>query len=86
MHPAQIQAALKMRESSQAEVARACNVTRTTVNAVVSGRSRSARIERRIALTTGLPLNVLWPQWYGESPRRLPLSPAAVLAAVQAVA
>lgn len=74
MHPAQIHAALKMRELSQAEVARMCDVTRATVHQVIHGRSRSARIERRIAAATGLPLAVLWPQWHGDaaSTRRRP--------------
>lgn len=86
MHPAQIKAAIAMRDYTQSKIAAETKVEPNSVSAVIHGRSRSARIERRIALVTGLPLHVLWPQWYGDSPRRSLPSPAAVLAAVQAVA
>jgi lambda repressor-like predicted transcriptional regulator len=66
MHPAEIQAALKIRGYSQASVARDCGVEPTTVGAVVNGRSRSQRVEARIAELTGLPLERLWPLWHGD--------------------
>ena len=65
MHPAQIQAELKMRGITQAEVARQCgHVSPTTVYQVVHGRGRSKRIEMRIAAITGRTLTELWPAWY----------------------
>lgn len=65
MHPAHIKAALEIQDYSQTQVARDCGVERTTVGAVIHGRSRSRRIEMRIAAITQLPLAELWPQWYG---------------------
>lgn len=70
MHPAEIQAALKIRGYSQSDVARDCGIERTTVGAVVNGRSRSQRVEARIAAITGIPLEKLWPQWHGDPAHR----------------
>lgn len=81
MHPAQIQAALKMRGITQTEVADQCDrVSPTAVYQVIQGRSRSKRIEMRIAALTGMTLAELWPQWYGPQAvrRRVSLSPAKV--------
>ena len=83
MHPAQIQAALKMRGITQTEVADQCDgVTPTAVYQVIQGKSRSKRIEMRIAAITGMTLAELWPQWHGPQAnrQRLSLSPAKVAA------
>ncbi|MGN6229164.1 MAG: helix-turn-helix domain-containing protein [Dyella sp.] len=67
MHPAQIQAALKMADQPtlQADVARQCDVVPTVVHDVIHGNRRSRKVELRIASITRLPLAELWPQWYG---------------------
>lgn len=67
MHPAMIQAALKVRGISQVEIARRCNVTHASVYQVIQGRSRSANIEECISDLTGLTLAELWPQWHGKA-------------------
>lgn len=88
MHPAQIQAALKMSCYTQADIARECGVSRPTVHAVISGRGRSRQIERRIAAVTGLPLARLWPDWHGpqaEQVRRRRMSGPAIDAALRAL-
>lgn len=73
MHPAQIQAALKMRGVTQAQIAKTTGereLSKTAVYQVIQGRSRSKRIEMRIAEITGLRLADLWPQWYGPKASR----------------
>jgi lambda repressor-like predicted transcriptional regulator len=67
MHPAMIQAALKVRSVSQADIARRCRVTHTGVYQVIQGRARSSKIEECIAELTGLTLAELWPQWHGKA-------------------
>jgi lambda repressor-like predicted transcriptional regulator len=85
MHPAQIQAAIRMREYTQAKIAQECGVEPNTVSAVIHSRSRSKQVERRIANVTGLPLSELWPAWHGPADqrrsRRVPVS--AMAAAVR---
>jgi len=66
MHPAQIKALLTIAGHKQKDVADELGVTPTSVNAVISGRSRSKQVEEWIAAATGRPLLELWPQWYGE--------------------
>ncbi len=65
MHPADITAALKRLNCTQADVARLIGTARSNVSAVVSGRSRSRPAEEKISELTGIPLAELWPQWYG---------------------
>lgn len=66
MHPALIQAALKMQGVTQADIAAQCGrVSATAVYQVIQGNSRSKRIEMRIAAVTKLPLAELWPDWHG---------------------
>lgn len=66
MHPAEIQAALKIRGINQSEIARYAGVSRNTVSSVVNGRSRSQQIEQRISELLGIPVEDLWPHWYGS--------------------
>lgn len=83
MHPAQIKAAIAMREYTQARIADECGVEPNTVSAVIHSRSRSKQIENRIALLTGLPLERLWPNWYGQKhARRRAMSTAAIAEAL----
>lgn len=63
---------LALRDMTQADIASQCGVEPTTVGAVIHGRSRSKKVELRIAIITRLPLAELWPQWHGPNakPRR----------------
>lgn len=71
MHPAMIQAALKMQGFTQRRVASDCGgISAVAVNHVINGASRSANVEKRIAAITGLSLAVLWPQWHGPNAKR----------------
>lgn len=68
MHPALINAALKMQGITQAEIARQFGkLSSAAVYQVINGRSRSKRIENRISVLTRIPLAELWPQWYGAT-------------------
>lgn len=67
MHPALIKAILKMRNVTQAEIARQCgNKSPAIVYQVIEGITRSKRVEMRIAAITQLSLAELWPQWHGR--------------------
>jgi lambda repressor-like predicted transcriptional regulator len=67
MHPAVIQAALKMRGVTQVEVANQCGVGPSLVHDVIHGNRRSHNVEKQIAVLTGLPLVELWPERYGPN-------------------
>jgi transcriptional regulator with XRE-family HTH domain len=69
---AKIKYELALRNYTQSDVAAECGVEATTVGAVIHGRSRSKKIEVRIASITHLPLAYMWPQWHGPDvkPRR----------------
>lgn len=85
---ARIKFALSLRNHTQVDVAQQCNVQPTTVGAVIHGRSRSKRVELRIAAITGMPLAELWPQWHGphaDRRRRPALSPMKVAEALRAM-
>lgn len=66
MHPEDIKAAIRKRGSTQAAIARTEEVSQMAVSAVITGRSKSARIARRIALVTGLSVHTLWPGKYSD--------------------
>lgn len=70
MHPADITAALKKAGSSQTAVARSLGVSQAAVWYVINGKKKSARIARRVARTTGIPLALLWPGRYMEGSRK----------------
>lgn len=76
MHPAEIQAMLKMRDYTQTELAAEVvgrsgkGVTPTSVYQVIQGRARSKSIELRIAAIIDKPLAEIWPQWYGAKVAR----------------
>lgn len=66
MHPEDIKAAIRKNGSTQREIARSLGVTPTTVNLVITGRSTSKRVARRIAVVSGFPTSELWPGRYEE--------------------
>lgn len=83
-----VKAALVLANVSQAEVAQQCGVEPASVSNVVNGRSRSKTVEMRIANITGVPLEQLWPQWYGPDAkrRRKHMTAAAMAAALEQLA
>lgn len=64
MHPADIKAALQKKKSSLAQVARALEVSPTTVTQVVYGRATSRRIADEISKQSRMPLTRLFPGRY----------------------
>ena len=71
MHPADIKAALQKAGSTQAQVARSLSqgtspLSHAAIHLVINGRSRSARIAKRIAEVTGLTVSVMWPGAYPQ--------------------
>lgn len=74
MTPAQINQILHDKERTQESVALAAGLpstSRNQVSQVIHGLSRSSRVELAIADATGLALNVLFPDWYDASGKRL---------------
>jgi len=67
VHPAEIQAALKVAGYSQSALADEVGVRPSAVSMVINGRSRSTQIEERIAAITGYALAELWPVWHGDA-------------------
>lgn len=61
MHPAKLKAEISMAESSGAIIADELKVSHTAVSNVIHGRSRSQRIEKRIAEVIGMDCNILFP-------------------------
>ncbi|CAB3886352.1 MULTISPECIES: helix-turn-helix domain-containing protein [Achromobacter] len=61
MHPELIKASIRMKGTTPTALAAKLKVAPTTVFEVISGRTRSARIERAIADLIGQPVSVLWP-------------------------
>lgn len=64
MHVADINAALKKNGIGNAQLSEQCGVSASAVGKVIRGESRSAKIEKAISDKLGLPLHVLWPQYY----------------------
>lgn len=64
MHPEQIKAAIRMTGITPTALGRDLGVTHTCVAHVIAGRGTSARVARRIAEVTGIPVATLWPGKY----------------------
>lgn len=60
MHAEQIKASIRMAGTTPAILADELGVARATMSQVIHGRSRSARIERRIAEVVGRPASQIW--------------------------
>ncbi len=71
MHPADIQAALKKRGKTQADIATDLAVSRPHVAYVIQGRSKSRRVAEAISKATGIPVDRLWPGKYFANDQRL---------------
>jgi lambda repressor-like predicted transcriptional regulator len=61
MHPEEIKARLRMGGMTQARLADQLGVSRATVSMVISGASRSGRIQQAIADELGLAQGDIWP-------------------------
>ena len=61
MHPEQIKAAMRMKGITPTALADEMGVANSTVSQVISGRSVSARIRKRIAEITEMGVDTLWP-------------------------
>ena len=59
--------ALRSAGFRQTDVAKRIDRSIATVCSVVNGRARSKRVENCIASLTRVPLERLWPQWYGPN-------------------
>jgi len=62
--PKEIRVALIRAETSQAEIARKCNVSPPTVSKVIDGTSVSHKVRTAIAEATGIDIRRLWPSTY----------------------
>ncbi len=81
MHPADIASALKKSGRTKVSLARELGIGQVAVGEVINGKARSARIETTISDKLGLPLHVLWPQYYSApvgsaAPTPAPKAPA----------
>lgn len=77
MDAADIQCALKKARTSQADIARQCQVSKVTVGYVVAGITTSRRIAMAISAATGLSLDTLWPGKY-PADERVALDPVTL--------
>lgn len=66
-HPADIKAELNKRGVSQTSLAETAGVTVATVNHVIRGRGRSARIAKVIAEAAGTTVDAIWPGQYQQT-------------------
>lgn len=64
MHPEDIKAVLRKRGTTQADLARALGVSKTTVGYVIAGKTLSRRVAEAVAAAAGQPLARLWPGKY----------------------
>lgn len=62
VHPEAIKEALRIKGVTPTALADEMGVANSTMSQVISGRSESARIKRRIAEITGHSVDVLWPR------------------------
>ena len=64
MHPADINSSLRRLSLNHQHIGDQCDVSASAVGKVIRGESRSAKIEKAISDKLGMPLHVLWPQYY----------------------
>lgn len=70
MKPAHINKALAEKGVRHVDVVTRLGMKKTSrpiVSMVISGNSRSRRVEKAISDITGVPLHELWPEWYSQS-------------------
>lgn len=62
MHPEQIKAAIRMKDTTPARLADEMGLCASTFSMVIAGRGKSARVMNRIAEVTGIPVSTMWPE------------------------
>lgn len=80
MHPADIKSELAKKDFTAAIIADELGVSRTAVSSVISGRSKSARIAKRIAEIIGKPIDEIWEIKTGLRRNRADFDPDALFA------
>lgn len=71
MHPEDIKASIRKRNTNQSQIARDLGISVMTVSHVINGRGVSARVAGRISELIGLPVQAIWPGVYdGAKTRR----------------
>ena len=68
MHPEQIKAEIRMKDTTPADIAKSLHISGTTVSHVIHGRGVSERVARRICEVTGLSAARMWPGKYPRIP------------------
>ena len=61
MHPEQIKAHIRMRNTTPAAIADLLGVSRSMVSLVISGSAKSERIAKYISALIDVPVDKLWP-------------------------
>lgn len=77
MHPEEIKSAMRMKGTTPAALADELQVTKTSISLVISGRSTSARIAKRISEIIGKQVDVIWPPRKNLALRRIKKSAVA---------
>lgn len=67
MHPEDIKASIRKRNTSQSGIAASLGITVMTVSHVINGRGKSARVAKRISEVIGLPVDEIWPGKYSTN-------------------
>lgn len=75
-HQQDIQAAIRKRGTTLAELSRQAGLSPGTLQTVFS--KRYPRGQRLVAQFIGVPVQTLWPHWYGPKGELLPLGGAPV--------
>lgn len=66
MYRPDIKAGLLLAGYNQTKLAQELGVSQSAISLCIAGKSRSARVARRIAQLVGRPAATLWPDLYGE--------------------
>lgn len=69
MHPEQIKAEIRMKDTTPAAIADALGLSRMTVSNVIHARITSRRVANKISELIGKPVSQLWPGRYDVSKR-----------------
>ena len=75
MRPEEIRAAMHLKKTSQVEIARALGRSKTLVNRVITGLTRSDTVQREIAKAIGMEVERIWPSVYLNGQARKPGRP-----------
>lgn len=62
MKPNEIKAELMLRNVRQVDIAKRLNLKQNTVSEIISGRKKSARVQKEIARIISKPVNEVFPK------------------------